>query len=104
MENGNQGKGPEMRCRKCPHHVRHGQVAADGTSIEFKNRCGLRMKENEHMDCVHFPFPNVFDYQGCDVYRVTFKTTGQKNDVVPTADIQFSEQISANSITDMDLL
>ena len=23
-----------MQCKKCPHHVRHGQMAADGKSIE----------------------------------------------------------------------
>lgn len=94
-----------MQCKKCPHHVRHGQVAADGKTIEFKNRCGLRMKEPAvQVDCGHYPFAKGFDYARCDIYQATFKTAGQRNDVVPQSDFQYSEQIPNNSITEMELL
>jgi hypothetical protein len=93
-----------MVCRKCPHHVRHGQVAADGKTIEFKNRCGLRMKEAAVQECTHYPFAKGFDYQACDSYLATFKTGGQRNDVVPTSDFQYSDQLASNSITEMELL
>ena len=93
-----------MSCRKCPHHVRHGQVAKDGKSIEFKDRCGLKMKDNQAEECTHYPFEKRFDYQACAIYIEVFKTAGQRNDVVPTSDIQYSDKLAANSITDMELL
>ena len=94
-----------MQCKKCPHHVRHGQVAADAKSFEFKNRCGLRMKDLQTpIDCAHFPFAKGFDYSQCDIYQATFKTAGQRNDAVPASDFQYSEKVPANSITEMDLL
>ena len=93
-----------MSCRKCPHHVRHGQVASDGKSIEFHERCGLRMKNGSQEDCGHFPFVARFDYQSCSTYIHVFKTAGASNDVMPTSDIQYSERLAANSITDMELL
>ena len=91
-------------CKKCPHHVRHGQAAADGKSIEFKNRCGLRMKEAQSVDCHQYPFQKGFDYAGCDIYLAVFKTAGQRNDVMPTSDFQYSDQLATNSITEMELL
>ena len=93
-----------MQCKKCPHHVRHGQVGADGKSIEFKNRCGLKMKELQSVECTHYPFGKGFDYLLCEVYIATFKTPGQRNDVVPTSDFQYSDKLSGNSITEMELL
>lgn len=93
-----------MQCKKCPHHVRHGQVAADGKTIEFKNRCGLRMRENREADCTKYPFSSGFDYTACDVYLATFKTAGQRNDVVPKSDFQYSDQLASSPITDMELL
>lgn len=92
-----------MDCKKCPHHVRHGQVAADGKSVEFKNRCGLRMKNNENIECKHYPFPTGFDYHECEVYQETFKSGTRKNDVVPSSDI--TEGLSSGgSLADMELL
>jgi hypothetical protein len=93
-----------MNCKKCPHHVRHGQAGTDGKSIEFKNRCGLRMKDPTPADCKHHPFMAGFDYTGCDLYLATFKSAGQRNDVVPTSDFQYSDKLAGNSITEMELL
>jgi len=93
-----------MNCKKCPHHVRHGQAAADGKTIEFKNRCGLRMREQKQEDCVNYPFPSGFEYTACSVYLDTFKSVGQRNDVVPTSDFQYSDKLSGTAITDMELL
>ncbi len=91
-----------MQCKKCPHHVRHGQVGSDGKSITFKDRCGLKMKDKQA--CVHFPFPKVFDYKVCEVYRLTFKASVDRNDVVPTHDFQYSDKLTSSSITEMELL
>lgn len=33
-----------MLCKRCPHLVRHGQLASDRKTIEFKNICGLLLK------------------------------------------------------------
>lgn len=99
----------EMICRRCPHHVRHGKAAADGKSIEFRDLCGLKIKRNETektpiaTDCEQVPFPSKFDYLTCSYYQSTFKSGHHKNDVVPK-DIQYSEMLTAGSITDMDLL
>jgi hypothetical protein len=93
-----------MLCKRCPHHVRHGKVAADGKSIEFQDRCGLKMKSSIDQVCQHFPFPKVFDYIECDVYKATFKSTGIKNDVVPTSDFLYSDSFHSQPITDMELL
>ncbi len=34
-----------MLCKRCPHLVRHGQLGADKKTIEFRNLCGLRVKQ-----------------------------------------------------------
>ena len=99
-----QGKGKRMQCKKCPHLVRHGQVAPDGKTIEFKNRCGLRMRDTAPVDCAHYPFSSKFEYDGCEVYLATFKTAGQRNDAVPTSDFQYSDKLAGTSITEMELL
>jgi hypothetical protein len=91
-----------MTCRRCPHHVRHGVVAPENQAISFQDRCGLKMKEK--MECGHYPFPKVFEYTACEVYRSTFKSNGMKNDVLPTRDFQFSDAFQTTSITDMELL
>lgn len=93
-----------MSCKKCPHHVRHGQVVAGQNSIEFKDRCGLKMKVLAPVDCAHYPFSKGFDYTVCGIYQEVFKSSGQRNDVVPTSDFQYSEQLAGNSITEMELL
>jgi hypothetical protein len=98
------GERDPMLCKKCPHHVRHGQVGADGKTIEFKNRCGLKMRGQESLDCKHFPFASGFDYTACDYYLHTFKTAGQLNDAIPTSDFQYSDKLATNSITEMELL
>ncbi len=123
-----------MLCKRCPHLVRHGQFVQEKSQIEFKSLCGLIMKkymtpepviddpkakgpkkvglrrlpkkgeQEPNMDCVSHPFPNVFDYIDCSVYQETFKSTTRKNDVIPTKDFQYSDALSGNSITDMELL
>ena len=122
-----------MSCNKCPHHVRHGKVGEDGKSIIFSDMCGLRMKqtqetevpvkkmkgrgknlpepikrkpilEGEPIECVHYPFPDLFDYFRCRVYQETFESKGIKNGVIPTKDFQFSERLSGLAVTDMELL
>jgi hypothetical protein len=79
-------------------------VAADGKTIEFKNRCGLKMKEQQIHDCAHYPFASGFDYQTCDQYLATFKSAGQRNDAIPTSDFQYSDRLASSSITEMELL
>jgi len=128
------GKGVGMHCRRCPHLVRHGQLGEDKKSIEFKNLCGLVIKqqllaemgpENVPMKkmprkipkspeqmaedllqqaCKNYPFPQIFDYIDCDVYQSTFKSASRKNDVIPTSDFQYSDALNSSSITDMELL
>lgn len=93
-----------MLCKRCPHHVRHGKVAADGKSIEFQDRCGLKMKQQGDHLCNHYPFPKVFDYIDCETYKATFKSNGMRNDVVPTSDFQYSDNFNSQPITDMELL
>ncbi|NRA64100.1 MAG: hypothetical protein HRU19_06420 [Pseudobacteriovorax sp.] len=120
-----------MLCKRCPHLVRHGQLAKDNKSIEFKSLCGLVMKQNlleenggidpnkkmakkpvkkeskapqKDQVCKHYPFPEVFDYIECQVYQGTFKSSTRTNDVIPTKDFQYSDALSGNSITDMELL
>ena len=93
-----------MFCRKCPHHVRHGQVAQDGKSISFNERCGLLMKSGTQVECKHYPFKKGFDYGHCEVYLSTFKSEGQRNDVVPTSDFQYTDAFSGACITEMELL
>jgi hypothetical protein len=91
-----------MLCRKCPHHVRHGQVEPTTKAISFKDRCALKIKQE--LDCIHYPFPKVFDYLACEIYRSTFKGAAARNDVVPTKDFEYSESLASASITDMELL
>ena len=123
-----------MVCRRCPHHVRHGSVAPDKKNIIFSDICGLKVKSIERAEeakeksaglsdkkgvvrpainalksgkdteCVEVPFPKDFMYRDCQVYRDIFKTTGTKNDVIPTQDIQYSEALTVGSITDLELL
>lgn len=77
-------------------------MAEDKQTITFKDKCGLKIKDQQ--DCLHFPFPQIFDYTACDVYRSTFKSAGVRNDVVPTKDFQYSDTLVASSITEMELL
>jgi len=123
-----------MSCKRCPHHVRHGSVAADRKTIAFSDVCGLKVKSHERaeearqagespnkkngavkasisalksgkdMECVHAPFSPVFAYRECQVYLDTFKCAGQKNNVIPTKDFQYSEALNMGSITDLELL
>ena len=119
-----------MKCKKCPHLVRHGQQACSG-DIEFKSMCGLAMKKQvfevygdlnkrpgrksaktrlaavpptDKQLCAQAPFPDYFDYFECPTYQGTFKSTSRKNDVVPTKDFQYSDSLSGGSITEMALL
>lgn len=43
-------EGTAMHCRRCPHLVRHGQLGADKQSIEFKNLCGLVIKQQQLLE------------------------------------------------------
>ena len=119
-----------MKCKKCPHLVKHGQVSDTG-DIEFKSMCGLAMKRQvfevygdpnkrpgrkgaktklapvtptEKEICIQAPFPEYFDYFECSTYQGTFKSTSRKNDVIPTKDFQYSDSLSGSSITEMELL
>ena len=91
-----------MLCNRCPHHVRHGKVATDGKTIEFDEKCGLKMSENKK--CLHHPFGQRFNYRTCDVYYQTFKSSLDRNAVVPREDIEYSDQMGVSSITEMELL
>ena len=91
-----------MSCKRCPHHVRHGLPSKNGKTVEFTEKCSLMMEQAQ--DCVNFPFPKVFDYMGCNIYQQVFKTTISRNDVIPTRDFQYSDNISNKTLTDMDLL
>lgn len=93
-----------MACEKCPHVVRHGKMAADGKNIAFDNRCGLRMKQDKQVDCNHYPFDSLFDYGTCDIYLDIFKTSVNRNNVVPKSDVQYSEKLASSSITEMEYL
>lgn len=93
-----------MACKSCPHHVRHGQVAADGKNIQFSDRCALLLRREIKKECQHVPFDARFDYTECDVYVETFKTSGLRNNCVPTSDIQYSDKLAGSSITEMELL
>lgn len=121
-----------MGCRRCPHHVRHGQMAKDTNALEFSNLCGLKLKRLQDQDfvqkkgrtkgkqssdtklqkniadgeaeCMHYPFPEDFDYFSCPVYQQTFSSQGLKNGVVPTKDLEFTESISNVSVTDLEFL
>ena len=126
-------KGIGMLCKRCPHLVRHGQLGKDEKTIEFRSLCGLAIKQalmeeggleagkkpqrkgakkaapikvdmSVQQVCLHHPFPKVFDYIECDIYQGTFKSSSRTNDVVPTKDFQYSDALSGNSITDMELL
>ena len=126
-------KGKLMSCAKCPHHVRHGQIATDGKTFEFKNLCELKIKQDQDEDipktkvrgrgrppvdpvkriplapgetteCRHYPFHKDFDYFICEAYQNNFKSKGLKNGVIPTKDYNYSSLITGGSITDMDLL
>lgn len=117
-----------MACKRCPHHVRHGQMSADAKTIEFKDICGLKVKAHDRevealreknpnkelpkpkrcpsvdVECINYPFGSSFEFRLCNVYINTFKSSEQKNDVIPTKDFQYSEALSGVSITDMELL
>lgn len=122
-----------MNCRRCPHHVRHGQMAKDGKSLQFRDHCGLKLKRlqeqsepppkksrgrgrqaaevkqkqtlvTKNSECLHHPFPEEFDYFSCSVYQKTFSSYGLKNGVLPTKDIQFTDTIASISVTDLEFL
>ena len=121
-----------MNCRRCPHHVRHGQMAKDGSTLQFKDLCGLKLKRlqeetpppkktkgkgrhlqelkqtktlvTKNSECSHFPFAKEFDYFSCTIYQKTFASSGSKNGVHPTKDIQFSDTIANVAVTDLDFL
>jgi len=122
-----------MTCRKCPHHVRHGQVSADGSTITFRNLCGLRHKQAQDGDsltkkagrgrgrpvevvkrrpmpfgatteCLHYPFPTPFEYVACTIYQENFATIEQRNDVLLSKDLHFTDPLSDFSVTDLELI
>ena len=78
--------------------------AADKKNIEFSDRCGLRMKTGQGDVCDKYPFEAGFNFVDCDTYRDVFKSTGQRNDCIPTSDFQFADNMSGTPITEMELL
>lgn len=100
--------------RKCPHLVRHGKVAADGKTIEFKEMCGLMIRKVDPDapplalpfgdECENVPFIKGFDYISCAVYQAVFKSKGLRNDVNPTSDYSLNSALVGGAITDMELL
>lgn len=82
--------------------VRHGVPSKDGQSIDFSNRCGLKMEQK--LDCKHHPFPEVFNYMGCDVYREKFAGSAERNDVLPTSDFNYSDLVMGSGVTDLDII
>jgi hypothetical protein len=123
-----------MSCSRCPHHVRHGQLAKDGKTLLFNDLCGLRLRQLsdtgdvqkkrgrgrtkpvtdrkivpkkypvKSTECTEFPFVHEFDYFACPIYQKTFASSGLKNSVVPTRDPQYVEQISNVSVADLEYL
>jgi hypothetical protein len=93
-----------MFCKKCPHHVRHGKLAADKKNIEFSDRCGLSMKAGQNESCGKYPFVAGFNYVECDIYKQVFKSAGQANDCIPTSDFQYADNMHGTPITEMELL
>lgn len=91
---------------RCPHFVRHGRAEgkADNRRLVYHDRCGLKMRANEHVECMHYPFPRTFNHVNCDIYHQVFKPGTAKNDVIPTKDFQYSGALPTDSITDMKLL
>jgi hypothetical protein len=63
-----------------------------------------KRRHTKELECINYPFPAKFEYRHCQVYVDTFKSTEQKNDVLPTKDFQYSEALMGGSITDMELL
>jgi hypothetical protein len=95
----------DMFCKKCPHHVRHGKVAADKKTIEFSDQCGLKMKAGKAESCDKYPFQAGFNYIECETYRMVFKSNGTRNECVPTSDFQFTtDGMNGTPITEMELL
>ena len=79
------------------------QDASAGKKLPKKGKTQPKELELEQ-ECLHFPFPKIFDYIECKIYQETFKSSARKNDVIPTKDIQYSDVLSGSSITDMELL
>ncbi|MBP9706028.1 MAG: hypothetical protein KBD78_00185 [Oligoflexales bacterium] len=100
-----------MTCvRKCPHYIRHGYLAQDGKTIQFKDMCGLSMRKTEiprpkvaEQECSHHPFVKGFEYSSCATYLAVFKTGDQRNNASPTSDFQFSDALAGGSLADMEL-
>ncbi len=93
-----------MACSRCPHHVRHGHLAVDRKTIEFTDRCGLKMRQGKEEPCDKIPFQNGFNYMECGVYQFTFKSAGQRNDCNATSDLNFAELLSSTPLAEMELL
>ena len=91
---------------RCPHFVRHGRAEGEAGNhkIVYHDRCGLKMRINEHVACLHYPFARTFDHANCEVYHQTFKPGIERKDVMPTKDFQYSGALPADSIADMKLL
>ena len=95
-----------MNGARCPHFVRHGRAEgkAGNRKLVYYDRCGLKMRANEHFACPHHPFSRTFDHSQCEVYHQVFKPGVARNDVMPTKDFQYSGTLPADSLSDMKLL
>lgn len=94
-----------MRNGRCPHFVRHGRAEGEQRKLVFYHKCGLKMRTDKQVSCLHFPFTDdKFSYTSCNVYQQIFKPSATKNDAVPTSDLQYNEPLSSELIADMRLL
>ena len=122
-----------MNCKKCPHYVRHGQLNPKTNTIEFKDACGillrqaakLQEKENNKKAsnkdktpskektitqkqeiplCKHYPFSQDFNHTECDIYQNYFKSISYKTDIMADAqDLQLSDIFNSSSTKITDL-
>src|SRR5262245_11946619 len=73
-------------------------VGPERSKMALKELQKPRQKNHLNAECIHVPFPAKFEYRVCNVYIETFKSTEQKNDVLPTKDFQYSEALIGGSI------
>lgn len=114
-----------MGCTRCPYLVRHGQYEKKTKSITFQNQCALKIKtianstakpkiKTEKLDvnktssksisCNKHPLSNSTDYLSCETYRIFFTSIEDKRNVVPTKDLEYSNNFKSQSLMDLELL